>query len=352
MARILYTACGIGMGHATRSTPILEELAKKHDVFVTSYGPAYDFLNERFNTLERFKWFKLIFKEDKIQKRQTLMYNLPLLPYVAAKNLMNAYRMVKEFKPEFIVSDFDMNGVYMGQLFRIPVVVISNMHLMNYKMIPLSTQEKVTYYLTEKPILDFFNTANHLIVSSFVKPGVCDSKVSFFHPIVRDVLLGQKPINAEQGGHILVYSTPKQLTAIIPVLKKLPEKFIIYGSNSSSKKGNIITKKFSNETFISDLQSAKAVICHGGISMLSESVVLKKPSYTFTEKEFFERYYNGAIIEDQGWGEVHEHPSEKTLAKFIEKIPQYAEALRKSNVKADNKAVVSKILSLINEHTT
>lgn len=351
MVRILYTVCGIGMGHATRSTPLLEALAKKHDVFVTSYGPAYDFLNERFNTLEQFKWFKLIFNEERIQKSHTLMYNLPLLPYVAAKNLQNAYKMVRDFKPEVIISDFDMNGVYMGQLFRIPSIVISNMHLMNYKMIPLSTQEKLTYYLTEKPILDFFNAANHLIVSSLVKPNLCETKTSFFHPIVRKVFLNQKPIDAEQGDHIIVYSTPKQLTRIIPMLKNLKEKFIVYGYDQDSKEGNVETKKFSNDNFIPDLLNAKAVFSHGGISMLSESAVLKKPSYTFTGKSFFERYYNGAIVADQDWGEVHEKPNEKTLQGFIDKIPQYAESLRKSNISADNKAVVSKLHSLIRERT-
>ena len=49
MARVLFTVCGIGMGHAARSSVIIKELMKEHEVLVVSYGDGYNFLKEQFD---------------------------------------------------------------------------------------------------------------------------------------------------------------------------------------------------------------------------------------------------------------------------------------------------------------
>src|SRR3989344_1202849 len=118
MAKILYTVCGVGLGHASRSAAIISKLLKKHDVLITSYGKAYDFLKQ-------------------------------------------------EFKPDIIVTDFDVNGLYIAKLFNLPVVTISNMHILNYLPVEMKPKEKIEYLLTEKPMLDAFSPTDYLFVASF-----------------------------------------------------------------------------------------------------------------------------------------------------------------------------------------
>ncbi|MFH1916281.1 MAG: glycosyltransferase family protein [Nanoarchaeota archaeon] len=40
MARIWYTVCSEGFGHATRSEAVIKKLLKNHDVTITAYGKA------------------------------------------------------------------------------------------------------------------------------------------------------------------------------------------------------------------------------------------------------------------------------------------------------------------------
>jgi len=51
--RILYGVTGEGMGHATRSSVILEHLTKEHDVHVVVSGRARDYLAQRFENVHK-----------------------------------------------------------------------------------------------------------------------------------------------------------------------------------------------------------------------------------------------------------------------------------------------------------
>ncbi|MBU1120605.1 teichoic acid biosynthesis protein, partial [Candidatus Micrarchaeota archaeon] len=61
MARILFTVCGVGLGHATRSSQLIEGLIKEHKVFVVSSGEAHDYLQKKFHYNEKINWFNLVY---------------------------------------------------------------------------------------------------------------------------------------------------------------------------------------------------------------------------------------------------------------------------------------------------
>jgi hypothetical protein len=46
MSKILVSLCGVGMGHASRETPLIKELMKSHEVKVTSYNDGFKYINE------------------------------------------------------------------------------------------------------------------------------------------------------------------------------------------------------------------------------------------------------------------------------------------------------------------
>jgi uncharacterized protein (TIGR00661 family) len=138
MARILYTVCGVGLGHATRSAEVIKELRKKHEVMIASYGSALEYLEERFENASELQWFELVYDEEIYHKGKTFLKMVPNIPLVAAKNFMTLAKIVREFKPEVIVSDFDVNSVYLGDLFRIPTLTLSSMHIMSRHSPPRS----------------------------------------------------------------------------------------------------------------------------------------------------------------------------------------------------------------------
>src|SRR3989338_1817987 len=351
MAPILFTVCGLGLGHATRSSVLIRSLFKRHQVFIASYGSGYEYLGREFREEmarngAKLHWFELVFKGSQYLKARTFFQSLPLLPRVAATNFQKMVQLVRDFKPDLIISDFDVNGLYVGHLFRIPVITISNMHLMNYVKPHLKFNQMVEYYLTEKPVLNAFIASKYFIIPSLIKPEPREKNVHFFHPIVRESLLAAVP--PVEGKHVLVYGSDEQIDPVLKLLPLFPDKkFIVYGKNVARKDRNLQFKVFSEKGFAKDLLSAQAVLCHGGTSILYEIVVFKKPVYVFTKPDFFERYFNGLLAQNLGFGELYEHASRENLSLFFRNLDFYRQALDAANIQPDNKAILKKINEII-----
>ena len=49
MARILYSMCGEGRGHAARVRAIVEALRREHEIILLAPDDAYDFLASRYS---------------------------------------------------------------------------------------------------------------------------------------------------------------------------------------------------------------------------------------------------------------------------------------------------------------
>lgn len=341
MARILYTVCGVGLGHATRSSAIIRELMKKHEVFIATYGDAYDFLKNEFEITAELNWFKLIFRQEKFKRSYTLMYNLPLLPYVAAKNIIKGIKLIRAFKPDLVVSDFDINGTYLARFFGIPVITISSMHLMEYLNLGSGMKERIDRYVTEKTVLDFFDGSDYVFIPSFTKPRKDLDGVRFFYPIVRQRFLTER---VKPSKRVVVYGPKDQVDALVLFLEKFPkENFIVYNGGKPSIKGNMQFKKFSVNGFAKDVLACKAVMSHGGISLLSEAVVLGKPCYVFPTRDFFERIYNAEVVDYLGFGVMETAPSYYGIKSFLDNLKEYKKNITDSKIKSENLEVVMEI---------
>ncbi|MBN2127397.1 MAG: hypothetical protein JW703_03315, partial [Candidatus Diapherotrites archaeon] len=168
-------------------------------------------------------------------------------------------------------------------------------------------------------------------------------KIKFFKMIVKDELINAEP---EEKDFYIVYSDKFQLKNIIPLLEKINEKFIVFGLKGNAK--NIeFHEKYSNEFFSEKLIECKGILSHGGMSLISEAIQLKKPVYTFTSAKFFERFYNGAVNEELGFGLVEETPSLKKLNEFFSRINEFKKNIEKSGIKAENNKILKEINKLI-----
>ncbi|MBU0758648.1 MAG: hypothetical protein KKF44_11370, partial [Nanoarchaeota archaeon] len=52
MARILFSMAGMGMGHVTKSSVIIDYLIKKgHVLLLSSFGKGFEYLKERYDNV-------------------------------------------------------------------------------------------------------------------------------------------------------------------------------------------------------------------------------------------------------------------------------------------------------------
>ena len=112
-------------------------------------------------------------------------------------------------------------------------------------------------------------------------------------------------------------------------MKQLDEKFIVYGFNIDKVDENLTYKHFNEDEFYSDLASAKAVVCNGGFTFISEAITLKKPIYSIPAQGNFEQTLNGFYVKRLGYGEYHENMSVKKLKLFLNRLNKYQQKLTK-----------------------
>ena len=150
---------------------------------------------------------------------------------------------------------------------------------------------------------------------------------------------------------IIVYQTSKESGKLVRKLKALKnENFIVYGFNVNKTDGNLTYKEFNEDVFYEDLASAKAVICNGGFTFISEAITLKKPIYSVPAIGNFEQTLNGYYVQRLGYGEYHEVMNATRVKSFLEKLPKYEKKLSKVK-KTDNEGIIKELIYRIEKYS-
>ena len=78
--KIFYSICGEGMGHAIRSGVILEELTKKHEVYIFSSDRAYQYLDSKFDNVFEIGGFNTVYENNTVNNTKTFLKALKTNP--------------------------------------------------------------------------------------------------------------------------------------------------------------------------------------------------------------------------------------------------------------------------------
>lgn len=326
---ILYGVPGEGMGHATRSKVVIDHLLEKgHNICIVSSSRAFTFLDKAFpGRVIEIKGFHFAYKNAEVSKTATFLANLK----AAGKNLVynvGKKRLIeKNFDPDFVISDFESFSFFFAKEYRLPLISIDNMQVMDRCVldISISKEEKNNYRLAKAIVQAKVPGCDQYFISSFFDAEIKKKNTAIVPPIVRQIIQDAK---TSKGRHIVMYQTSSSLNTVKEVLQQLPdETFYVYGMNRDVTEGNVVFKPFSETGFINDLASAKAVIANGGFSFISEAVYLKKPVYSFPIANQFEQWMNAAYIEKLGYGRHFDTLSADHLKAFLYDLPLFEKKL-------------------------
>ena len=187
------------------------------------------------------------------------------------------------------------------------------------------------------------------ILTSFFYPKIKSRKNAVIYPpVIREDILKLEPTNDD---HIIVYQTSKESRELISHLKTITdEKFIVYGFNVDKTDKNITYKKFNEDEFYDDLASAKAVICNGGFTFISEAIYLKKPIYSVPAVGNFEQTLNGYYVYRLGYGEYHEDITANKVKNFLKNHDKYQRKLETVK-KTNNDGIVKELIYRIEKYS-
>jgi uncharacterized protein (TIGR00661 family) len=350
--RILYGVVGEGMGHATRSAVVLEHLASSgHEIKVVVSGKAHQFLKERFSArenvaLEEIHGLTLRYFGNRLDRAGSLFWNLRNAPKGVKKNVA-VYRKVAEesFRPQLVVSDFESFAALYGLTHRIPVVSIDNIQAVNRLKHGKSIRKGkgFDFELARLAVKMKVPRAYHYLVTSFFFPRVRKKYTTLVPPILRKEVLEAA---RDPGEHVVVYQRAIPEKDLVPMLRKLPYNFRVYGASKEEDLGNVRLRAFSGAGFLDDLRTAKAVISGGGFSLMSEAVSLRVPMLAIPIENQYEQELNARYLKELGYGSWTRKVGVGAISEFLERTAEFEKSLS-SYERRDNRIVLSCLDELI-----
>src|SRR3990172_9446287 len=350
--RILYGVVGEGMGHATRSAVVLEHLASSgHEIKVVVSGKAHQFLKERFSArenvaLEEIQGLTLRYFGNRLDREGSLFWNLKHEPRGVKKNI-EVYRKVAEesFRPQLVVSDFESFAALYGLTHRIPVVSIDNIQAVNRLKHGKSIRngKGFDFELARLAVKMKVPRAYHYLVTSFFFPRVRKKYTTLVPPILRKEVLEAA---RDPGEHVVVYQRAIPEKDLVPMLRKLPYDFRVYGASKEEVLGNVRLRAFSGAGFLDDLRTARAVISGGGFSLMSEAVSFRGPMLAIPIENQYEQELNARYLKELGYGSWTRKISASAISGFLEHTSELEKSLS-AYERRDNRIVLSCLDELI-----
>lgn len=329
--RILYGVTGEGMGHAMRSRVVIEHLLKAgHDLEIVSSNRAADYLAKRFAATTKIHGFHMVLEENRIKRGKTLWSNILQGSRGVPKNIAAYFRMIDKLAPQVVISDFESWSYLYGQTQRIPIVSIDNMQIINRCTHPseILEGELASFQLTKSFVKSKLPFCEHYLITTFFHPEVRKKNTSLHPPILRPEILDAEP---SQGEHLLVYQSAEGNSSLESVLRDTNLECRIYGMRSGIEAeevdGNLRHQPFSEDGFIRDIASCKAVIAGSGFTLMGEAVYLKKPMLAVPLVGQFEQVMNARYLEYEGYGHNAQELSSESVARFLKALPRLQERL-------------------------
>lgn len=346
---VFYCICGEGMGHAIRSSVIIDRIKEKYDIYIFSSDRAYNYLKSKFDNVYEIGGFNTVYINNKVNNLKTLANALKRNPTNIKVGYETLYRKARELRPDVIVTDFEIYATTVSKLLNIPLISLDNIHMITQTKIQYPANKRIEMLKAKGVIKTYVVKPKvHILTSFFYPPVRAKKNAVIYPPVIREDILKLKP---SEGDHVIVYQTSKESVKLVRKLKSLKnEKFIVYGFNVNKTDGNLTFKEFNEDEFYEDLASAKAVICNGGFTFISEAISLKKPIYSVPAIGNFEQTLNGYYVQRLGYGEYHEVMSAVRVKNFLEKIPIYKKNLAKVK-KTNNDGIIKELIYRIEKYS-
>jgi uncharacterized protein (TIGR00661 family) len=247
------------------------------------------------------------------------------------KNIAAYFELITSFRPDVVISDFESWTYLYGKTHRLPVLSIDNMQIINRCTMPVEVTagHQAEFQLTKAFIKSKLPFCDEYFITTFFHPEVRKERTQLFPPILRPEIL---TANRRRGDHLLVYTTGEGNSSFADTLRKAGIECRIYGMRrgleSEVVEGNLRFQPFSEDKFIDDLASSRAVIAGGGFTLMGEAVYLRKPMLAVPLARQFEQVLNARYLELEGYGRhATTLDDPQTVTDFLAAVPSCEEKL-------------------------
>ena len=353
MSVIFYCVAGEGMGHATRSEVVINELLKKNKIVIFSYDRAYEYLKKRFKVkvldIVEIIGLNFTYEDNEFKVGKSIINERKKFDKLITKNFPKYLKYIAKYDPFLIITDYEPVSGTLARFLKIPLITIDNMNFFTKGVIQKEFEKNWQVKFT-RSIVGLKGDYN-FIVSLFKIPlrKKFASNTSFIGPLLRKEIINTKP---KKKDHILVYQTSKSNISMFKILKSTHQKYIVYGFNKEKKEEKIIFKKPSVKGFAKDLASSKGIITNGGFSLICEAIYLNKPIYSIPVKNQIEQILNAYYLKKAGIAASSEEINIIDLNKFLRNLDEYEYNIKKLNIKYNELEVINEKVRKFSKYPT
>jgi uncharacterized protein (TIGR00661 family) len=328
---ILYGVVGDGLGHAIRSSVIIKKLIEDgHNVHIVVSGDGVDYMRQRFPSVSRIWGLTVTTKDNKINPYLTAYGVFRGALSGLPRNIFKFFEVERRFDPDLVISDFETWTWLFSRLNDVPLIALDNVHMLTH----VEHDEEITDGLWDKFRMARMVAearvpdADHYLVSAYTRPPVKKPDTTLIPPVLRRSILEAQPTD---GDHLLVYQTSYSTFETSRLIRQLDIPVKAYGLRPDIDhdvvEGNITYRPFSEDEFIADLASCRAVFASAGFTLLTEAMNLGKPYFALPVEGQIEQMLNGRYIEKLGYGTYSMAPTKRDLDEFLDNLPAYRDAL-------------------------
>jgi UDP:flavonoid glycosyltransferase YjiC (YdhE family) len=362
--RIYFGACGMGLGHVSRSVPIAQEvIRRKGEVLFSTYLEGVHYVNNY--GLPVVAAPDLSMEVDVTGsidiKATTLLSGIGSLT-----TFLNQVRFeiqtMQAFEPDLVFSDTRLSSIYAARLLKIPIVLLLN------QFMPRLPRDKDTIFfrLMDGSILTTLGRSwalsNIILIPDFPEPYTISvdslriprrigARVKLVGSIIQqspgensrvkeireslDVEEGQKLIYAGISGP-RAERTPL-INMLLPILSRFPDRYKVImsmgepnGGSRLMKRGNLTLVPWIENRF-DYLEACDAVISRGGHETLMQSISYGKPSVIIPVSKHPEQYGNARRAMELGVAKSM-HQRDVTLEHLVQRIDDLLESTKTDNI--------------------
>lgn len=351
--KILYGVVGDGMGHAIRSSVILDKLiADGHEVHIVVSGRAYDFLKARFPEVSRIWGLTIVTRDNELKNTRTVAQNVKEAVRGWPANIKQYFEVESRFSPDLVISDFETWTWLFAKRHRLPLICIDNIQVINrcnHSPEVLGPDTK-NFGIIRSVVQAKCPKASHYLITTFFYPPVRKKHTTLVPPILRHTILEAEPIDGE---HLLVYQTQESFHKLPKLLKNIDRPVYVYGLRKDLTADvhdeNLIFRPFSETQFVQDLRSCAGIIASAGFTLIGEALHLKKPYLATPVKRQFEQILNGKYLQHLGYGMYNDDIDLDTIHDFIDRLPQFKDRIHTHYTSYDNTTTFMHLNTLLEQ---
>jgi uncharacterized protein (TIGR00661 family) len=339
VARIFYSMSGEGRGHATRVRTVVEWLRDAHRITLFAPGDAFDLLSRAYAgsdvAVRRLPGLHFCYDaRHRIDTVATVRAGWGFLRRLGTS--VDALRQVVEReRPDLVITDFEPILPRAARAAGVPLVSLNHQHFLavsDFRGLPLRLRAWAGAVARLLPAVVSGQSAT--VVSSFYFPPLkrrYRGRVTQVGVLLRPAVLAAVPTN---GAHLVAYLRKAASPQVLAALAHSGEAVRVYGLGERERCDRLEFHAISEERFIADLASARALVTTAGNQLVGEALHLGKPVLAMPEPGNFEQYINAHYLAAEGagaWVDM-EAITGAAVGAFLARLDAYRAAIRPERV--------------------